>query len=56
MRRTITCLCLLLLLFACKKDKNVTPPPVVPPVVVVSPDIELKIEVKIVRVQVKIIL
>ncbi|MES2062986.1 MAG: CotH kinase family protein [Bacteroidota bacterium] len=48
MKITFTCLCLLLLLFACKKDKNVTPPPVTPPVVVVtSPEItEIKIEAK----------
>lgn len=48
MKRTFTCLCLILLLFACKKDKNVTPPPVVPPVVVVTgPEFtEVKLETK----------
>lgn len=48
MKRTLTCLCVALLLFACKKDKNVTPPPIVPPVVVITgPDItEAKLEAK----------
>ena len=51
MKRSVTCLCLLLLLFACKKDNKITPPPVtppvvIPPVVVPSTAIELTIEAK----------
>jgi hypothetical protein len=46
MKRSITCLCLLLLLFACKKDNKITPPVVIPPVVVPSTDIALTIEAK----------
>jgi spore coat protein CotH len=44
MKKTITCLCLLLLVFGCKKDS--IKPPVTPPVVIAKPDIDFKIEVK----------
>jgi hypothetical protein len=45
MRRTFTCICLLLFVFACKKSA-VIPPPVTPPIVIAGPDVELKIEAK----------
>jgi spore coat protein CotH len=44
MKKSIVCLCLLLLVFGCKKDS--IKPPVTPPVVVAEPDIDFKIEAK----------
>ena len=44
MKKSIVCLCLLLLVFGCKKDS--IKPLVIPPVVVTEPDIDFKIEAK----------
>ncbi|MES2266377.1 MAG: CotH kinase family protein [Bacteroidota bacterium] len=47
MKKSLTCLCLLFLLFGCKKDSSVTPPVVTPPVIVDnSPAITLTAEAK----------